>query len=74
MMMTMSLRTALAGQALVRIAEAIRNQFDRLLRYREQRRAIRTVSSMPDYLLRDIGIGRAQIVGLVKSGRTGPQD
>ncbi len=34
-------------------------------RYRERRQAVRQLSAMPDYLLNDIGVDRANIPSLV---------
>jgi len=43
--------------------------FDRMVNRQDERRAIHTMSTMSDHMLRDLGIGRAEIVRTVRYGR-----
>jgi uncharacterized protein YjiS (DUF1127 family) len=56
-------------QLVQRAALAFWTPIERMRKRQEERRAIHAMSTMSDHLLRDLGIGRSQIVRLVKYGR-----
>jgi uncharacterized protein YjiS (DUF1127 family) len=62
-------RPLAAFQPLSRIARLAWGFLVRVQKRQEQRRAIHTMSAMSDHLLRDLGIGRSQIIRMVKNGR-----
>lgn len=51
------------------LARIFKSIFDRMVSHRDERRAIHAMSSMSDHMLRDLGIGRAEIVRTVRYGR-----
>ena len=51
------------------LGRVMKQMFDRLVSHQHERRAIHTMSAMSDHMLRDLGIGRAEIVRTVRHGR-----
>ncbi|TDQ84577.1 uncharacterized protein DUF1127 [Dongia mobilis] len=56
-------------QPVVWLALALRHFVDQMIKRRNERRSIAVLSAMSDYQLRDLGIGRSQIVRTVRQGR-----
>ncbi len=52
-----------------RLAHAIRGAFSRYRAWRRRRIAVRHLSELDDYLLRDIGITRAEVFRATRYGR-----
>jgi len=59
-----------AVHPMIRAADAIRALVKRMIRYQAERRAIHAVTTMSDHMLRDLGIGRSQIVRTIRCGRS----
>jgi len=66
---TMFWKAAHTAQPFQWLAAVIRQFVGRLVKKREERRAIHIMSAMSDHLLRDLGIGRSEIIHTVKRGR-----
>jgi uncharacterized protein YjiS (DUF1127 family) len=58
-----------AVHPMIRAADAIRALATRVIRHQSERRAIHAMTTMSDHMLRDLGIGRSQIVRTVRYGR-----
>nr|WP_298681581.1 DUF1127 domain-containing protein [uncultured Dongia sp.] len=62
-------RPADAVHPVIRAADAIRALITRMVRYQAERRAIHAVTALSDHMLKDLGIGRSQIVRTIRHGR-----
>ncbi|WP_374372153.1 DUF1127 domain-containing protein [Dongia sp.] len=65
----MSTRPLEALLSVRRVAQVAWRFLVHMQKRREERRAIHAMSGMSDHLLRDLGIGRSQIIRMVKYGR-----
>jgi uncharacterized protein YjiS (DUF1127 family) len=65
---TSSLPRTAAGSAVARTVAVLRQSFERLQDRIRARRAAEHLSEMPDYILRDIGISRSEVMSVVLFG------